>query len=169
MLLKLQCCQVRQAACCKSRFWHTGVFSDFARVKSEFKNKSTVQEGNLPSSSPTLSKLEVELNLVGYTCDMVDTVVSVDNDTITKRRRGAYSESATLFFGTGEQGSDPTFHQSNLISAQDLRPAGQRLCFVDFNFGVVPRCQDTVPNLPDLHMVEQLNQNQQKVISDMVV
>ena len=47
---------------------------------------------------------KVELNLVGYTCQMADAVVSASNGTIVKRRTGAYSESATLFFGTGEQG-----------------------------------------------------------------
>ena len=53
-------------------------------------------------NDPNNSK--VELNLVGYTCEMSDAVISVDNGTIVKRRTGAYSESATLFFGTGEQG-----------------------------------------------------------------
>ena len=51
---------------------------------------------------------KVELNLVGYTCEMADSIISVDNGTIVKRRTGAYSESATLFFGTGEQGRVPT-------------------------------------------------------------
>jgi chloride channel 7 len=43
----------------------------------------------------------VELNLVSYTCGYTDTPL---NDNLTQfHRKGAYSESATLFFGTGEQ------------------------------------------------------------------
>ena len=102
---------------------------------------------------------EVELNLVGYTCDMVDTVVSVDNDTITKRRRGAYSESATLFFGTGEQGSDPRLQQSNpstllLNKISDLLQV--RDCILlTLIFGALSCCQGVQCPLPDLHIVEQ--------------
>ena len=103
---------------------------------------------------------EVELNLVGYTCDMVDTVVSVDNDTITKRRRGAYSESATLFFGTGEQGSDPRLQQSNpstllLNKISDLLQVRDCI-WLTLIFGVLSCCQGVLYPLPDLHIVEQL-------------
>ena len=50
-------------------------------------------------NNPNQSRLE--LNLVSYTCGYTDTPL---NENRTKfRRTGAYSESATLFFGTGEQ------------------------------------------------------------------
>ena len=50
-------------------------------------------------NNPNQSRLE--LNLVSYTCGYTDIPL---NENRTKfRRTGAYSESATLFFGTGEQ------------------------------------------------------------------
>ncbi len=44
-----------------------------------------------------------ELNLVAYTCPLEDTVVGGNSTSTLVHRTGSYSESATLFFGTGEQ------------------------------------------------------------------
>ncbi len=44
-----------------------------------------------------------ELNLVAYTCPLEDTVVGGNATSTVVHRTGSYSESATLFFGTGEQ------------------------------------------------------------------
>ena len=45
-------------------------------------------------NDPNNSK--VELNLVGYTCELIDEVISIDNGTIVKRRTGAYREVVQL-------------------------------------------------------------------------
>lgn len=44
---------------------------------------------------------QTEVNMVQYTCVIEDSLLEGTNHTI--HRKGAYSESATLFFGTGEQ------------------------------------------------------------------
>ena len=43
-----------------------------------------------------------EINMVAYTCSIHDKEITIDNETLI-HRTGSYSESATLFFGTGEQ------------------------------------------------------------------
>lgn len=44
-----------------------------------------------------------EINLVAYTCSITDTHMPTNGTETVVRRTGAFSESATLFFGTGEQ------------------------------------------------------------------
>lgn len=51
-------------------------------------------------NKPNNSKLEIKM--VAYTCSFKDTPMEGNNETLI-HRSGAYSESATLFFGTGEQ------------------------------------------------------------------
>ena len=60
---------------------------------------ASAQKECFPTNPENNSRLE--LNLVPYTCSFTDTP---QNDNMTLfRRSGSYSESATLFFGTGEQ------------------------------------------------------------------
>ena len=59
---------------------------------------ASAQKECFPYSNPE-NNSRLELNLVAYTCEFSDTQL---NDT-TYHRKGHYSESATLFFGTGEQ------------------------------------------------------------------
>ncbi len=53
------------------------------------------------SLSPNGSR--TELNLVAYTCPLEDAAVGGNDTSVLVHRTGSYSESATLFFGTGEQ------------------------------------------------------------------
>ena len=60
---------------------------------------ASAQKECFPSDPVNNSRME--LNLVAYTCKYTDTPL---NDNLTEfHRKGSYSESATLFFGTGEQ------------------------------------------------------------------
>ena len=85
---------------------------DYTKSNSNFsvKENSTYNDMMLDISSPqecfptdpnNPNQSRLELNLVSYTCGYSD--LPLNENRTRFRRTGAYSESATLFFGTGEQ------------------------------------------------------------------